>query len=265
MQLYFDQQMQQPEIIRLASGQACVFSSRCPGKETPNEDAAALVAIDDRSAVLIVADGLGGVAAGELASRRAVEAICESIEEARDSESLLRTAIISGFERANTVVRELGVGAATTLAVVELLDGVARSYHVGDSIVLVVGGRGKIKRQTVSHSPVGYGVESGLLGEEEAMHHAERHVVSNVIGSSDMHIAIGPPLPLAPRDSVLVASDGLSDNLDWEEIVEKIRKGKLPQVVAGLATTALDRMNHQAEGHPSKPDDLTIIVFRLRG
>ncbi len=263
--VYFDQRMRQPEMLRLAGGRACLFSSRCPGKETPNEDAAALVDVDDRSAVLIVADGLGGGAAGELASRRAVESLRATIDEARDSASLLRTAIISGFERANAVVRELGMGAATTLAVVELLDGVARSYHVGDSIVLVVGGHGKIKLQTVSHSPVGYGVESGLLGETEAMHHAERHIVSNVIGSPEMHIAIGPPVTLAPRDSVLVASDGLCDNLDWDEIVETLRKGQLSQSVASLAARSLDRMNHPTDGQPSKPDDLTIIAFRLGG
>jgi PPM family protein phosphatase len=261
---YFDAQMTTPDIWRIASGLACIFSSRCPGKETPNEDAAALIPVDDQAAVLAVADGLGGGAAGEDASRRAIETLQSAIDEANGTETLLRTAIISGFERANQAVQSLGIGAATTLAVAEVADGVVRSYHVGDSDVLVVGGLGKIKRQTVSHSPVGYGVEAGLLDENEAMHHEERHIVSNVIGSSEMHISIGPPIPLAPRDSVLLATDGLCDNLDWTAIVGAIRKGELSQAVTKLATAATERMNHAAEGRPSKPDDLTLVAFRPR-
>lgn len=264
VRLYFEEQMATPDVVPIAGGRACAFSLRCPGKETPNEDAAALISVDDRSAVLAVADGLGGGAAGEHASRRAVEALRSAIDDAHGTESLLRTAIISGFERANKAVQELGVGAATTLAVAEVADGVVRSYHVGDSDVLVVGGRGKIKLQTVSHSPVGYGVEAGLLDEAEAMHHEERHIVSNVIGSPEMHIAIGPPISLRPRDSVLLASDGLSDNLDWVAIVDGIRKGELSKSVAKLVAAATDRMNHHEEGRPSKPDDLTVIAFRPR-
>lgn len=260
---YFDQNMTEPDVLPVAGGCACVLSARCPGKETPNEDAAAVIPVGAHSAVLVVADGLGGSAAGEQASRQAIETLRSAIDDARGTETLLRSAIISGFERANEAVQQLGVGAATTLSVAEVTDGVVRSYHVGDSIVLVVGGRGKIKLQTVSHSPVGYGVEAGLLNESEAMHHDERHVVSNVIGCPEMHIAIGSPIDLAPRDSLLLASDGLCDNLDWKDIVDEIRKGNLARSVAKLAAVSTDRMNHHEEGCPSKPDDLTLIALRL--
>ncbi|MBN1851547.1 MAG: protein phosphatase 2C domain-containing protein [Pirellulales bacterium] len=261
--LYFDEDMSEPALIPIAGGISCLLTSRCPDKETPNEDAAALIPVDGRSAVLVVADGLGGGAAGEHASRKAIESLKLAIDDARGTETLLRTAIISGFELANQAVQDLGVGAATTLAVVEVVDGVVRSYHVGDSTVLVVGGLGKIKQQTVSHSPVGYGVEAGLLDEAEAMHHEERHIVSNVIGSPEMHIAVGPPIALSPRDSVLLASDGLCDNLDWDSIIHIIRKGRLSQSIMALAKASTDRMNHHTEGQPSKPDDLTLIAFRL--
>ena len=127
---YLDAQMTTPEVLRIAGGLACVFSSRCPGKETPNEDAVAMIPVDDRTAVLVVADGLGGGAAGENASRQAVEAMQSAIDEADGKETLLRTAIISGFERANNAVRDLGLGAATTLAVVEVADG----DHGGDAL-----------------------------------------------------------------------------------------------------------------------------------
>lgn len=157
---------------------ATVFSRRSPDKDTPNEDSAAVLSFDENSAV---ADGLGGNAAGELASKTTIETIA-ALDEARESGRMLRSAIVNGIERANTLAQAIGSGAATTLAVVELDAGVARPYHVGDSAVLIVGGRGKIKLQTVAHSPVGYAIEAGVLNESEALHHDQRHIVSNVVG-----------------------------------------------------------------------------------
>jgi len=129
-------------------------------------------------------------------------------------------------------------------------------------VIMVVGQRGKLKLLTVSHSPVGLGVEAGFLDEEEALHHHERHVVLNAVGSSGMRIELGAPLELARRDTLLVASDGLTDNLAVEEIVAGIRKGPLERVVSGLAARARERMVGRGAGVPSKPDDLTLLVYR---
>jgi serine/threonine protein phosphatase PrpC len=259
--LYLDQDMQEPELLNVAGGVAAVYSARCPGKETPNEDAAAVLPVDDRHAVLVVADGLGGTTAGERASALAVRQLRRSIAQAGTEESL-RTAILDGIEQANRAVSELGMGAATTLAVVEISDGVARPYHVGDSMILAVGQRGRVKLQTVSHSPIGYAYEAGMLDETEAMHHEDRHLVSNVIGSPDMRIEIGPPLDLSAHDTLLLASDGLLDNLYQDEIIERTRKGPLTSVVRLLAGECRERMTHPREGMPCKPDDLTLVVFR---
>ena len=119
-----------------------------------------------------------------------------------------------------------------------------------------------MKLQTVPHSPVGYGVEAGLIDEDEAMHHEHRHVVSNFIGTPDMHIAIGPPVTLARRDTLLLASDGLFDNLYSDHIVETIRRGNLLAASQRLASASRQNMLTVREGHPSKPDDLTFIAFR---
>ena len=130
-------------------------------------------------------------------------------------------------------------------------------------MILVTGQRGKVKQQTVSHSPVGYAVESGLLDENEAVHHEDRHIVSNVVGSSDMRIEIGPHLELAARDTVVLATDGLFDNFYVEEIIGRMRTGHLDDVVQRLANEGRERMVHPCEGCPSKPDDMSFIVFRL--
>ncbi len=160
-------------------------------------------------------------------------------------------------------MRELGSGAATTLAVVEISAGIVRPYHAGDSMIMVLGGRGKLKWQAVLHSPVGYGVEAGLIDEDEALHHEHRHLVSNVVGTADMHIAIGPPRRLAPQDTVLLGSDGLFDNLYPAQIVEICRDRQLSRAAQQLAREARDQMRQPAPGYPCKPDDLTFIAFRL--
>jgi serine/threonine protein phosphatase PrpC len=143
---------------------------------------------------------------------------------------------------------------------VEIDDGTIRPYHVGDSEILVTGQRGRLKLQIVPHSPTGYGVESGLLDEEAAIVHEDRHFVSNVVGSREMRIEVGPTLRARPRDTVLLASDGLFDNLRQEEILEIVRCGPLAKVAEELAGRTRARMKG-AEPR-GKPDDLTFVLWR---
>jgi serine/threonine protein phosphatase PrpC len=262
--------MSEIAVFDFAGGTAAVFTNRSPQKETPNEDVAALWPTGPNSGVLAVADGLGGHAGGERASRLAIETIQQTIQAAISladqpaPADLLRGAILNGIEAANEKVRELGTGAATTLALVEVQDRAIRAYHVGDSVILLCGQRGKLKMQTISHSPIGYAVEAGLLQEEDAIHHEERHVISNVIGSDQMRIEIGPPIEMAARDTLVIASDGLLDNLLPSEIVEFIRTGPLNLAVGTLVAEAQQRMANLDGNAPCKPDDLTVIAYRAR-
>ena len=143
---------------------------------------------------------------------------------------------------------------------VEIHGDAIRTYHVGDSMVMVVGQRGKLKMETISHSPVGYAMGAGMLSADEAIVHDDLHLVSNVVGSPDMHISMGIPFRLAARDTLLLATDGLFDNIPRDEIIDIIRAGPLPQCADRLAAYARQRM---AEGvAPFKPDDLTFILYR---
>ncbi len=261
--LYTGQEMNAGEIFPLAGGEAAVRTRRSPDKETPNEDSAALIPCGKGSAVLVIADGMGGLRAGELASCLAVRTLMAEVQAAAREELGLRDAILNGIEKANEQVSALGVGAGTTLAAVEIQGRTIRPYHVGDSMILVVGQRGKIKLQTVSHSPVGYAVEAGYLDENEAMEHRERHLVSNMLGASDMRIDVGPPIDMAPRDTLIAASDGLFDNLKVDEIIERARKGPLSDCVDLLVNDSLRRMQGTHSEKPSKPDDLSLILFRI--
>jgi serine/threonine protein phosphatase PrpC len=88
-------------------------------------------------------------------------------------------------------------------------------------------------------------------------------VLFNVIGSPEMRVDVGPVLQLAVRDTVLLASDGLFDNLFINEIVDTIRSGPLAASADRLVEHARARMRGNGSAdHPCKPDDLTIILFR---
>lgn len=248
-------------LFSLSGLEVAAYSRVAPEKETPNEDAAAIIPVSSDAAILAVADGCGGLRGGDQASALAVEILARAAgKQAADAK--LRTTILDAFEQANQQIVDLAIGAATTIAAVEFHAGTVRSYHVGDSMILVVGRSGKIKWYTVSHSPVGFAVESGLLAEEEAIHHEERHIVSNVLGDVSMRIELGPPLELARHDTVLIASDGLFDNLLPDEVADGIRKGDLRDCLAALIQSARSRMRAPAIDTPHKPDDLTAIAFR---
>jgi len=259
---YSETDLHQAEQYPFSQGQAVVFTARSPIKETANEDVLALIPIGDHSGVLVIADGLGGLPAGEVAARVAVTTLETSLLGAAEDGVNLREAILNGIERANANIIALGTGCATTLAVVELQERMMRSYHVGDSLIMLMGQRGKLKFQSVSHSPVGYAVESGLLDENEAVHHQQRNVVSNVIGMPDMRIDIGPAIELAPRDTLLVASDGLPDNLYVGEIISAVKAGSLHRVGNILVRDCRERMLRPPPERPSHPDDLSIILYR---
>ena len=248
---------------RVASGTAALYSAPSPVSETPNQDGVAIIPCGADRAVLAIADGLGGRPSGAAAARLALEALACCVESAADSGIELRDAILNGFEQANRAVTDLGVGAATTLAVVEVDADRIRPYHAGDSSILVVGQRGKVRLATIDHSPVGYAVESGMLEAREAMHHEDRHLVSNMVGSEDMRIEVGAAMQVRLRDTVLIATDGLTDNLHGEEIVALVRTGALHKAGVDLIAANKQRMNTPKAGTPSKPDDVSFMLFRL--
>jgi serine/threonine protein phosphatase PrpC len=246
----------------VGGGAAIAYTCRSPDKDTENEDTVAVVPYGPQAAVLIVADGAGGLPAGKRASLTAVTALVESLQVAMADTMLLRTAILNGIEAANDAVQNLANGSATTMTVVTIEGRSARAYQIGDSEAMVIGQRGAIKTQTTAHSPTGFAVEAGFLDQRAALHHAERHLVSNFLGTSDMRIDVGAMVELKPRDTVLVASDGLTDNVHIDEIVEINRKGPLDLAMESTIALATRRMAGGSATQPSKPDDLSLLLFR---
>ena len=260
--LYLGRDMDTPETWSLAGGTACVFTRRRPGRETANEDAAALIPGAADNGVLAVADGLGGLPAGDLASALALQRLGEQV--AGQPADAQREAVLTGLEEANAAILASGQGSATTIAVVSIEGEAVRTYHAGDSMIVVCGQRGKLKYQTVPHSPVGYAEAAGMLDEDDAMFHTERHLISNMVGTPAMRVEISPLFRLAPRDTVVIASDGLFDNLYVGEIIDLVRAGPLDAAATRLLAGCQERMLQSVNDHPHKPDDLAFILYRRR-
>lgn len=254
------------ELVDLGVGEAVVFTCPSPLHPDRNEDGAAVYRVAD-AALIGVADGVGGLPAGESASTAALEALGDALADLPDDlpEQTLRNAVLDGFEAAHAVIRSSPSGGATTLVVVEIRRGHLRTYNAGDSAILVVGADGEVKLQTVAQSPVGYALESGLFDEREALAHESRNVIFNCLGLDRLHVDLSTPTPIAPGDTVLVGTDGLFDNLTQDELVRTVAREPLPAVCEALARIARERMLALGGEHPSKPDDLTFAAFRLRG
>jgi serine/threonine protein phosphatase PrpC len=246
----------------VGGGSVVALTIRDPHKDTENEDTVAVIPFGPEAVVLVVADGAGGLPAGKQASMTATTTLAASLRSARQQTALLRTAILNGIDAANEAVLALGNGSATTMTVVAIEGLLARSFQIGDSEALIVSQGGAIRAQTTAHSPTGFAVEAGFLDQREALHHEERHLVSNFLGTSDMRIDMGAGIELRPRDTVLIASDGLTDNVHLDEIIERIRKGPLLDGARSLTGLARHRMANGEGRQPSKPDDLSLILFR---
>jgi len=256
----------QVRIAVLSNGNAAVVSVASPVGDGANQDGAATISHAPNVSVLAVADGVGGARAGASAARQMLETLAESVsavseKDAQDPE-LMRATILSSIEEANRRILASGSGGATTVTIAQVVGRDLRTFQVGDSVSILVGQKGKLKYSGIPHGPVVYAVEAGVLDEHEAINHEERHVVSNVVGDQRMHIDIGPAIQLSSKDTLLLASDGVYDNMFLNEILETVRKGSLEESSTRLVERSRARMEHAGPTEPSKPDDLTFIIFR---
>ncbi|MBW2500854.1 MAG: SpoIIE family protein phosphatase [Deltaproteobacteria bacterium] len=239
-----------------------LFSRAGTDDGASNEDAAAVWELAPDRFVAALADGVGGGPGGAEAAAMAIEAIDCAV--AGHGSGPLRPSIVDAFERANRELLESRGGAGTTLVVVEIVDRKVRSYHAGDSRALLVGSRGRVKLETMPHSPTGYAVAAGLLEHDDSLVHEDRSLLSNCVGDPDMRIEIGPPVRMAPRDTLLVASDGVLDNAFRAFMIETIRKGPLIDAAETLREQASAAMRGVDPELPAHPDDATAILVRLR-
>ena len=212
-----------------------------------NED---LYYVDENSNLLVIADGMGGHNAGEVASQIAVTVFQEWATDAADldlspDEQLVvlkqLTAEANRRVYAYSQQHNLPDGMGTTLIAGFLTPTCLVHIHIGDSRIYVLRDDA-IELITRDHSLVQKMVDSGILTPQEARVHPRRNVISRAVGlESTVPIDAGN-IPLSPDDTVLLCTDGLYDMvIDDTEIAELIRSASdLEDASSALINQALD-------------------------
>ena len=245
-----------PLAIVCQVGQAVVYSHRSITEHKTNEDALGVFEWGDRKLLLAVADGVGGLPGGAAAARRVIKTLRKApAGEHEDPVGYL-------VDKANDSIRQDISMGATTLSAVLIQNKRFTSYHAGDSTTLVVGQRGRIKFKSVCHSPVGVAQARGDLSERAALFHPQRYLLSNMLGDEASWVERSDCYELATFDTIVIASDGLWDNLFCDEIIEIVCQGALVQAGRRLAHSARQRMLTAEDNVPSKPDDLSFVLYR---
>lgn len=260
--------MQSFETIRevnLGPYEVVYYTQACPGPGAVNEDSIGFFSSGAEGLVLIAADGAGGHPKGEEASHCVVNSVIENLESGANKAKSpsLRNSILDGMEAANDELLSFGTGSKTTATICEIYGRKLRTYQVGDSGIIVSGQKGKLKYKTVFHSLAGYGVESGLINEQEALVSSNLNEVFNILGDKEMSIELGPIIDLDDRDTVLVASDGIFDNFSIDELTEIIRAGSIMDSGKQFLQFFSDRLESDPHGQVTKYDDLSFLICRL--
>lgn len=194
--------------------------------------------LDAERKLYVVADGMGGHAAGEVASKIAVETIAELVSAPDEvdgtwphpyDEQFCRSTnrLIAALQLANSRVLEAmrkdarlrGMG---TTVVATLIDGDTVSFaHVGDSRAYMIRD-GRIVRMTNDHSWVFEQVQAGMLTEAEAEKHPLRNVITRALGGALTIVPDAREMAGLPGDIYLLCSDGLTGMVAEPEILELI-------------------------------------------
>jgi protein phosphatase len=208
-----------------------------------------------------VADGLGGHAAGEVASALAIEAIVELDGRSFPAPDQARQALVEAMATAHrSVVREAASepawqGMGTTLTALLVEGGRAHLAHVGDSRAHLLRDRGPVRQLTHDHTVVAELVRSGRLRPELAASHPERGVLTQAIGLGRVVLVEVPdPVSLAVGDQLLLCTDGLTGVVDDDQITELLSTRAQPE----SACLALIDAANAAGG----PDNITVVLLR---
>jgi protein phosphatase len=204
-----------------------------------------------------VADGMGGAQAGEVASQLAASALeagdSDGLEGTQKIDALIQEANRRIFDRASTDPTASGMGTTMTVALVEGMT--VAIGHVGDSRAYLVRGE-QMEQLTEDHSLVNELMKSGKLSEEEAQVHPQRSVITRAVGTDPDVDVDGFTIEAEEGDVILICSDGLTDMVGDEEILEVLHANRddLEKAVKVLVAAA-----NRGGGE----DNITAVAFRV--
>jgi len=245
-----------------------------------NEDALSVAAYrlesDGTPAIVaVIADGVGGHRAGEIASRMAVEIVANRIGESSGNDPLasLRAAVVEAGRAVSTAAEALPErqGMASTIAVAWILGRRLFTAYAGDSRIYLRR-RGRLQQTTIDHSWVQEAIEHNIITPEEAHSHPHAHMLRRYLGGNlepqpDFRLRLSPiesekrsvgnqGVKLEPGDDVLLCTDGLTDLVSDDEIDEALGKGSPSEAAASLVVLARARGGH---------DNITTVLIAVAG
>jgi protein phosphatase len=248
----------------------CEALSDVGRKRKGNEDS---LSLDRDHGLYVVADGMGGHAAGEVASKIAVEAISEFVAATGDGEEItwpfglddsisydgnrLKTAIRHANGRVLETVRERAEyeGMATTVAAVLADENEVSLAHVGDSRIYLWS-RGELVQLTSDHSWVNEQIQSGIISPEQARHHPLRNVVTRALGGRSELVVDVQSRRMKRGELLLLCSDGLTTMVPDAEIARIL--GLSDGDIARAARDLVDEANTRGG-----EDNITVILLRF--
>jgi len=242
-----------------------------PGRRRPsNEDS---YSVHPDLGLFVVADGMGGHVAGEVASRVAVDAIAVFVRDTAGTDrnrtwpfpfdpevSVEANRLRCAFRLANRrIADEMATaetlrGMATTASAVLVTDGRASVAHVGDSRVYLLRG-GQLGQVTRDHSWVEEQVRAGAMTASDARHHPWRNVVTRALSGGDDPEVDVTDVALEPGDRWLLCSDGLFSVVTDERIQEILSGGEPLQA---LCERLVDEANRGGG-----PDNITTLLLQV--
>ncbi len=227
-----------------------------------NEDAIGYVS-DERSGchLIVVADGLGGAACGQVASQLAVQTIRQSFFSTVGTDFSINDRLALAIAEANRQIFHRGArdrhcrGMGSTCAALTLGEDTAHVAHVGDSRVYLIR-EGRIRQLTRDHSRVQRMLDDGLITEEEAAHHPDRDWLDRALGQRE-HIlpdVLPEPIHFRRDDTFVVCTDGLTNLLRDEEIFHLVQCAPAAHACEALIEVANERGGH---------DNITVAIARV--
>ena len=210
-----------------------------------------------RAPLFVVADGMGGAQAGEVASKAAVESFPQELPPAAPERVLEET-----IEGANRTIHELarkdpdlaGMGTTTTAAIVDLEGEAVAIGHVGDSRAYRLRG-GRFEQLTRDHSLVEEMRRKGQITDAQAEDHPQRSIITRALGPEPEVQVDVQTVPAQDGDVFLICSDGLTTMLGDEQISRLLTRATSLQA----AVRALVDEANRAGGR----DNITVLAFRL--
>jgi protein phosphatase len=215
--------------------------------------------------LLVVCDGMGGAAAGEVASQMAADTIYSHVTAAPQPSD--RKALVgrlhAALENANQRIREMAArdisrtGMGTTCSACGIIGTTLVAAQVGDSRVYVIRG-GRIAQVTRDQSLLNQMLDTGQITEEAAASFQHRNVILQALGVVESVEPVFTSVGLCRGDIVVACSDGLSDSVSDGEILSVVEEAGGDLVVACKSLTATA---NRAGG----PDNITVLLAEVRG